>query len=429
MTSTSKKLAIHGGPKTVTLEAGDIFKWPIVTEEDEAAVLEVIRRGAMSGWDVTEQFESEFAEWMGTDYALCFGNGTMGLLAAMFGCGLGAGDEIIGPSLTYWATILPALNLRAVPVLAEVDPDTLCIDPDDIEHRITERTKAVIITHHFAHPCDMDRIMPIAREHGLKLIEDVSHAQGGLYKGRKLGTFGDVGAMSLMAGKSFPIGEGGIFVTDDRMIWERAIAFGHYARTQREGVITDPELARFKGMPLGGFKFRLNQTASAMGRVQLKYYDERCAEIRRAMNHFWDCLDGCPGLQAHRVDEETGSTMAGWYAAVGLLKPDEIGGVTNVKFAEAVRAEGAFCRAYCGNTSPIHMHPILREADVYKEGKPTAIAYSERTGHTQIGDLPVTEAVMSRIISVPRFKRFGKEFIEQQAAAFRKVAENYEERL
>ena len=429
MTGRSKKLAIHGGQKTVTLDPGDIFKWPIVTEEDEAAVLDVIRRGVMSQFDITQGFEKEFAEWIGTKHALCFGNGTMALLGAMFGCGLGAGDEIIGPSLTYWATMLPALNLRAVPVLAEVDPDTLCIDPTDIEHRITERTKAVIITHHFGHPCDMDRIMPIVEKHGLKLIEDVSHAQGGLYKGKKLGTFGEVGAMSLMAGKSFPIGEGGIFVTNDRLVWERAVAFGHYGRTMREGIITDPELARFRGMPLGGVKFRLNQTASAMGRVQLKYYDERCVEIRRAMSLFWDCLEGCPGLQAHRVDEKTDSNMGGLYAAMGLLKPEEIGGVTNVKFAEAVRAEGAECTPSCGNTSPIHLHPILREADVHNEGKPTAIAHSERTDCTKPGDLPVTEAVMSRVISVPRFKRFNKEYVEQQAAAFRKVAENYRELL
>ena len=107
---------------------------------------------------------------------------------------------------------------------------------------------------------------------------------------------------------------------NDRAIWERAIAFGHYSRSTREGVITDPELAKYKGMPLGGFKLRLNQMASAMGRVQLKYYEERCAEVRRAMNHFWDQLKGAPGIKAHRPPADSGSTMGGWYNARGLYR-------------------------------------------------------------------------------------------------------------
>ncbi|MCD6361444.1 MAG: aminotransferase class I/II-fold pyridoxal phosphate-dependent enzyme [Armatimonadetes bacterium] len=224
----SEELALYGGPKAVQTDPGDIFDWPIVTEEDEQAILDVLHRKAMSGTDVTKAFEQEFAQWQGTKYALGFSTGTAALQAAMFGCHVGVGDEIICPSLTYWASCLQVYALGGTVVFAEVDPDTLCIDPNDIEHRITDRTKAIMVVHYLGHPADMDPIMEIAEKHDIKVIEDVSHAQGALYKGRMLGTIGHVGAMSLMSGKSLAVGEAGMLVTDDLEIYERGIALGHY---------------------------------------------------------------------------------------------------------------------------------------------------------------------------------------------------------
>ena len=131
-------------------------------------------------------------------------------------------------SITYWASCLGAIHLGASVVFADVDPDTLTLDPKSFEAHITPRTKAVVPVHVYGQPCDMDPIMAIARKHGIKVIEDVSHAQGGLYKGRKLGTIGDCGAMSLMTGKSFAIGEGGMFVTDDKELYRRVVRWGQY---------------------------------------------------------------------------------------------------------------------------------------------------------------------------------------------------------
>ena len=123
-------LALFGGPKAVSEGPEDLFRWPIVTEEDEQAVLEVLRAGSMSGTDVTMEFEEEYAAFQGTQYALGYCNGTASLLGAMFGCGVGRGDEIIAPSLTYWAAALPAYTLGATIVFADIDADSLCIDPD-----------------------------------------------------------------------------------------------------------------------------------------------------------------------------------------------------------------------------------------------------------------------------------------------------------
>lgn len=424
--TSNGELAIFGSEKTVQNELADMFTWPIITREDEAAVLEVLRRGAMSGTEVTKQFENEFAAWQGTQYALGYCNGTMALQAAMFGCGIGRGDEIICPSLTYWASILPAFSLGASPVFADVDPSTLCVDPTDIARHISPRTKAIMVVHYLGHPCEMDAIVAIARRHNLKLIEDVSHAQGGLYKNQKLGTFGDVSAMSLMSGKSLAAGEAGMLVTDNQEIYERAIAWGHYDRFV-PGNIETPDLQPLCGLPLGGVKGRVNQLASAMGRVQLKHYDARCEEIRRAVNYFWDCLEGVPGLRAHRVDESTGSNMAGWYGAHGLYCPKELGGLSVGRFAEAVSAEGSICGAGCN--TPLHLHPVLNEADIYGDGVPTRNAFSDRDLRQPKGSLPVTEGMNDLCYSIPHFKKFVPALIEQHAAAYRKVAENYESLL
>ena len=406
-------------------DAGDVFTWPIITDEDEAAALEVLRRGAMSGTDVTEQFEREFAEWQGMEYALAFNNGTSGLHAAMFGCQVRRGDEIICPSLTYWASAAPCFSLGATVVFAEVNPDTLCLEPGDIEHRITERTKAIVVVHYLGHPADMDPIMEIAGRRGLKVIEDVSHAQGALYRGRKVGTFGDVAAMSLMAGKSLAIGEGGMLVTNDREIYDYAIALGHYERFDDR--IRTEQLKPYLGLPLGGYKYRIHQLSSAVGRVQLRHYDARCAEIQEAMNYFWDLLEGVPGVRAHRPAKDSGSTMGGWYAAHGLYRPEELAGLSISRFTEAVRAEG--CGASPGCNSPLHLHGLFNTCDVYGHGKPTRIARSNRDLRQPPGSLPVTESVGLRTYSIPWFKRWRPQIIEEHANAFRKAAESYQELL
>ena len=201
MPSPTSTLAINGGPKAVHTPPGDIFKWPIITKEDEEAALEVLRAGKMSGSDVTKLFEQEFAQWHGVQHALAHNTGTAALFGAMFGCRMGVGDELICPSMTYWASALPAFLLGSTIVFAEVCRDNLTIDPNDIEHRITRRTKAIMCVHYAGYPCDMDPILQIARRHGVKVIEDVSHAHGALYKGRLVGTIGDCAAMSVMSSR------------------------------------------------------------------------------------------------------------------------------------------------------------------------------------------------------------------------------------
>jgi len=418
------KLALFGGEKAMNKPVNyEIFRWPIVTQEDEDAVLEVLRRGAMSGTDVTEQFEKEFAAWNGTEYAIGYSSGTMSLQAAMYAVGLGQGDELICQSKTYWASCIQAMALNATVVFADIERDTLCIDPDDIERCIGPRTKAIMVVHYLAHPADMDRIMAIAKKHNLKVIEDVSHAQGAYYKGRKLGTFGDVAAMSLMSGKSFATGEMGILITNNKEMYERAMAYSHYERNNPRYVQQD-YLVPYYSMPLGGMKGRVNQTCAAMGRVQLKYYDQRCREIQKAMNYFWDLLKGCPGLYDHRP-KDPGSDKGGWYAPYGVYHPEEVEGLPASRFAEAMAAEG--CPVSLGGNRALHTHEYFKSFDLYNAGVPTRIQFAERDVRELDKALPVTESV--DIFSIPWFKHYNPEIIEMYASAFRKVSENYKELL
>ena len=238
-TTSGVDLAISGGTPAVQSSAEDLFTWPIITAEDEAACLDVLRRGAMSGTDVTLEFEDDLKKWFGASHILCHNTGTAAIQAALWAVGVRRGDEVISQSMTYWGSSLQVFSLGATVVFSEMDPDTLTLDPTDIEHRITERTKAIVPVHYCGHPTDMDPIMEIAERHGIKVVEDVSHAQGGLYKGRLTGTLGHVGAMSIMSGKSLACGEGGFLVTEDEEIYERAAAWGHYQRT---GSIQHPDL-------------------------------------------------------------------------------------------------------------------------------------------------------------------------------------------
>lgn len=432
MTAVQEKLALQGGPKAVTLGPQDTFVWPIITQEDEQAVLDVLHTRQMSGTEITKQFEEEFAAWTGSTYALCAVNGTESIRAAIWACGVGAGDEVICPSMTYWASCASALTLGATVHFADIDPNTLCIDPNDIEHRIGPKTKAIIVVHYAGHPCDMDPIMAIARKHGIKVIEDFSHAQGGLYKGRMIGTIGDVGATSLMTGKSFAIGEGGILITNDNQIWQRATHFGHYERTgiatrwnPAQQNITDPELVPYIGISLFGAKHRINQMASAMGRVQLKYYPERIIEIQRAMNRFWDMMEGCPGVHAHRPAKDSGSTMGGWYVARGLYRSEELGGLSAKKYMEAVHAEiGDLCPCYAGANAPLHLHEYFHSFDLFRMGKPTVLSFGQRDVRQGKGSLPHSENIFETCISVPWFRKDNPALIEQFVAAYRKVATN-----
>ncbi|UCG60192.1 MAG: DegT/DnrJ/EryC1/StrS family aminotransferase [Phycisphaerales bacterium] len=419
---TKNKLALLGGEKAVKSDQADMFTWPIVTERHEKAVLDVLRAGQMSGFELTKEFEKKYAQMLGRKYGLAYHNGTAAILGAMYGLGIGVGDEIIVPSLTYWATAAPAYTLGATPVFADVDPDTICIDPKDIEHRITPRTKAIMVVHYAGMPADMDAIEKIAAKHNLKIIEDCSHAHGALYKGKEIGTFGDTAAFSLMTGKSLAVGEAGILFTDDRQVYERALLFGHYIRHDE---ITLPELKPFVGLPCGGYKHRMHQLSSAFGLVQLELYAKQMAEIDKAMHYFCDLLEDTSGIRPIRPPKGGDTTKGGWYFPLFKYLTEELEGLSLSRFSEAVRAEGSICNPGCNK--PLHVHPFFTTMDVYGHGRPTRIAYLDESAKMEsyVERLPVAESINRRVFGVPWFKHHRPDIIREHADAYRKVVTNY----
>ena len=416
------KLAITGGTPGLKAQDEGLFHWPIVNDAMRAAQAQVLETGNMSGTDIARRFEASFASWQERKYALSHNNGTNALNAAMFAVGLGPGDEIICTSVTYWASCTGALALGAAVVFCDIDPNTLQMDPASLEAHITPRTKAIMVVHYMAHPAPMDEIMAIARKHGLKVIEDVSHAQGGHYRGRKLGTFGDVAAMSLMSCKSFAIGEGGMLVTDDAEIFKRAVIFGHYDRIV--DVCTDEEMEGPKNIPWGGLKNRMHQTSAAIGLEQLKKHDAEIAEIDRAMKYFWKGISDIPGISMVYPKEE-GSDKAGWYASRFLYDAAAFGGISNVTFCEALNAET--CGGFSfGCNMPLHFSSVFFDLDIYGHGRPTASAFLPAGVdlRAETGALPNAERINMRVLGEPWFKHDDHAKIDPYIEAVRKVAAN-----
>ena len=433
-TGGADKLAIFGGTPVMSLveqeEAKHVFDWPIVNKAMREASDRVLATRQMSGKNIAKEFEAKFCAWQGSKYALCCLNGTTALNTAFYCVGVGPGDEVICPSITMWASCSGVVNLGGTVVFCDVKKDDFCIDPKSFEEHITPRTKAVVVVHYFAAPCDMDEIMRIAKKHGIKVIEDVSHAQGGFYKGRKLGTIGDIGAMSMMSGKSFAIGEAGMFCTDNEEYIYKARLWSSYARFDD---VPKKMWARTLNVPFGGIKNRLNQCTCAVGIEQLKKYDRECAEIDKAMKYYHAGLESA-GVKCIKMiyPKWENSTKAGWYSTRAVYVPEANKDVDVRVFAKALIEETG--KGYsAGCNFPLHWSSLYDDEDIFGNGKPPCRA-GMRAGAPSPkelwGKLPVSEITNSICLGIPWFRNFGgdggtfesyKPIIDRYIEATRKV--------
>jgi dTDP-4-amino-4,6-dideoxygalactose transaminase len=429
--ATAAQLALLGGPPAITADQTEAARWPLVEAEEQAAVQEVLASGDWSTSPVARLLEEEFAAYHGARYALSTNNGTAALHGAFFALGLGPGDEVICPSATYWATAVPVLNCGAIPVFADVDPETLGLDPADVARRVTPRTKAVVVMHSGGMPCEMDALLDVARRHGLRVVEDASHAHGATYKGRKAGTFGDVAAFSLQTSKLCPAGEGGVLLTDDAAILRRATALGHYERlgrgpreaAGREGdEAGEDEYARFRHTSFG-YKYRISPLNAAVGRVSLAKLDERNRRRNAGIERLLEGLSEVPGLTPPAIPDYVQRVYYG--QARVRYDAAELGGLPVERFVEALRAEGA---RVSGGTQlrhrgGLHTQPLFLERAHWAFQHP-ANAESVARARYGVGALPVTDNPPRDRISLPNFPRPTPELLEQYVAAFHKVARN-----
>lgn len=214
-TETIQIPAILGGPPAVTLDHETSNKWPNLSHLDEASVLQIMRDGNISTHPVIRELEREYADFTGQKYALAHNNGTSALLAAFYSIGLQPGDEVLVPSATFWASVLPMTWIGAIPVFCESEKERMGIDPVDMERKITDRTKAIVIVHLWGLPSKMTEIFALAEKYNLRIVEDASHAHGATWRGRQCGALGDVSVFSMQGDKLAPAGEGGVFLCND----------------------------------------------------------------------------------------------------------------------------------------------------------------------------------------------------------------------
>jgi len=410
MSTTSKhaKPAILGGPKAVTINGTDANRWPIITEEDQNAVLQVLRDGDLSLHPVTRELEDDYRAFFGRRHALAHCNGTAALLAAFFALDLQPGDEVLVPSATFWASVVPVLWVGALPVFCESEPVRLGLDPEDVERKITPRTRAIVVVHLWGMPSRMTELLEIAKQHNLRVVEDASHAQGATWRGRKCGTLGDISVFSLQGNKLAPGGEGGIFLTDNDGYMERAICLGDIER-----IIELPTPAKRFAATSFGIKTRMAPLSAAVARVQLRHLPERNRRrndnLRYLSKHFErmgiETFLPPPHLQRVYFEFLIRYAPERWNMPVGAL----------VKALQAEQCEIDLPR-----------YPLVHQQPLFTEGHFARIARLE--GRTDI-DLPIyrcdalpnTEAAGRNLIKLPSFPLAKRDLLDQYVQAFEKV--------
>ncbi len=402
------KPALLGGPPAVTLPQEDALRWPIITDEDERAVCRVLRSGELSVSTEVAALEDDFRQRLGVRHVIAHNNGTGAIHAALHAFGLEPGDEVIVPSATWWASVMPILHQGGVPVFAETEPDCMGLDPADVEAKITDRTRAIIVVHLFGMPSRMDELLEIARRHGLRVLEDASHAHGAVYHGRNIGTLGDAAVFSMQANKLVPSAEGGVLVTDDDEVMTRVVRYGHYERLLP---MKDSPERRFAATGFG-MKFRMSPLSAAVARVQLSHLDERNAE-RNA-----NCIALSQRLEALGIRTYTAPPGVDRVYFEFLVSIDErAAGLSAETLAAALQAEGALAGA--------PRYPLLHQQPVFTEGTWARIARLDESirplPRYDKADLPRTTAGNASLLKLPAFPRADEALIEQYATAFEKV--------
>ena len=260
-----------------------------IGQEEIDAVARVIRSGDLfkvnGGACEVMHFEQELCEKLGVENAILMTSGKAALISALIAMGVGPGDEVIVPAYTYIATAIAVTAVGAIPVIAEVD-DSLTLDPDDFEAKISKYTKAVIPVHILGFPCDMDRIMAIAKKHNIMVLEDACQADGGSFRGKRFGTIGDAGAFSFNFFKIITAGEGGAMVTNNRELFERGLIYHDSSAVAYFG----DQLNGIQTVPFCGTEFRVSEFTGAIMREQLKKLDPILADLRRNKAYIMDKL-------------------------------------------------------------------------------------------------------------------------------------------
>jgi dTDP-4-amino-4,6-dideoxygalactose transaminase len=330
----------------------DIPRWPPVTKTGERALVAAYRSGKWSfNGPVEQALAREFAAYHGAKHGIFMANGTVTLQCALAVCGVGRGDEVIVPALTWIATAMAVHYVGAKPVFADVEPTTLCLDPAAFEEAITARTRAVVPVHLYGSMADLDAIRRIARRRGIAVIEDCAHMQGGKWKGRGVGSWGNVGSFSFQESKTLACGEGGICITSDDGIASRLYRMKHIGY----------DMHSFQGQAAGGpppglvcYNFRGTEFQAAILRDQLGKLPRLIARYNRSADRLGRILRGTPGVRIQARGRR--ASPQGYYGWVVMFDEGPTADVPLGSIQEALRAEGVGC--FMKTYGPVYRHVL-----------------------------------------------------------------------
>jgi perosamine synthetase len=391
-------LAIHGGkPIRATFLP---YGHHSIDDDDIEAVVQTLRSDWLTTGPKVAEFEEAIAAFVRAKYAVSFSSGTAALHAAAFAAGLGPGGEAITTPLTFAATANCVLYQSATPIFADVEPETLNIDPGQVEFRISSRTKAILPVDYAGHPADLDEISQLAERHGLIVIEDACHALGAEYRNRRVGSISHMTVFSFHPVKHLTTGEGGMVVTDNP----------HFARTLRRfrnhGIDSDARTRQAVGqwyyeMVLLGFNYRLSDIACGLGLQQLTKLEANLARRRQIARQYTEAFQKMPGIRPPGVRPEV---HPAWHLYPVRLELEKLS-VTRNEVFQALRAENIGINVHY---IPVHLHRYYRDRFGYNEG-----------------EYPIAEDAYHRLISLPMFHGMCDAEVDDVIAAVGKVLKHF----
>lgn len=377
------------------------FHMPDIGEDEIQAVVSVLRSGWLTTGSRAKQFEQDFAAMVGTSHAVAVNSCTAALHLALEAIGLREGDEVIVPTMTFTATAEVVTYFKARPVLVDCLPETFNIDPDGIERAITPRTKAIIPVHFAGYPCEMDRIMDVARRHNLRVIDDAAHALPARYRGRMVGTIADLTCFSFYATKTITTGEGGMVTTDNpewasrvRMMALHGLSRDAWKRYTAEG-------SWYYEVVSPGYKYNLTDIAAALGISQLQK-SERFWKLRERYAGLYDeGFADHPEIIRPRVDPQV---QHAWHLYVVQLDLARLRISRNAFIEELQQANIGSSVHFI----PLHMHPYYRDAWSYVPSQ-----------------FPVASSLYERIVSLPLYPKMTEEDIHRVIAVVQHLIQRF----
>lgn len=368
-----------------------IFRVPLASpdldETDIQAVVDVLRSGRLALGPYMEEFEQVVAAYVGVKYGIAVNSGTSALHLIMRSLEIGPGDEVLVPSFTFASSVNVILYERATPIFVDIDPETYNLDPDDLERKVTSRSKAIMAVDVFGHPVEWDSILRIAEKYGLHVIDDSCEAIGAEYKSRKIGQFGDAAAFAFYPNKQITTGEGGLIVTDNQEIARLCRSMRNQGRGEMGAWLNHERL---------GYNYRMDEMSAALGVSQFRRLETFLAKREQVAGWYNERLTGLDWVYPPTVRSHVRKS---WFVYVVTLAE----GMDREPVMKSLETQGIPCRGYF---SPVHLQPYIREHFGTREG-----------------ELPITESVARRTIALPFHNNLQPEEVDCVVDALQKAVD------